>query len=42
MANEKQTLKKEKQIKVYNKKKTRREYERVSDVRDLCRVLQKK
>ena len=27
--------------KFYNKKKVRRNYERVSDVRDLCRVLQK-
>ena len=27
--------------KVYNKKKTKRNYERVADVRDLCRVLQK-
>ena len=27
--------------KVYNKKKTKRNYERVADVRDFCRVLQK-
>ena len=27
--------------KIYNKPKTKRNYERVSDVRDLCRVLQK-
>ena len=27
--------------KVYNKRKTKRNYERVADVRDLCRVLQK-
>ena len=30
-----------KHIKVYNKKKTKRNYERVADVRDLCRVIQK-
>ena len=30
-----------KQPKAYNKKRTRRDYERVADVRDLCRVLQK-
>ncbi len=30
-----------KHIKVYNKKKTKRNYERVADVRDLCRVLEK-
>ena len=41
MANVNKSVKKEKQIKVYNKKKERRNYERVSDVRDLCRVLQK-
>ena len=39
--NNKNDTKKQKQPKVYNKKKTRREYERVADVRDLCRVLQK-
>ena len=41
MAKDNKTAKKEKQIKVYNKKKERRYYERVSDVRDLCRVFQK-
>ena len=41
MANEKKTNSGKKQPKVYNKKKTKREYERVADVRDLCRVLQK-
>ena len=41
MANENKNVKKEKQIKVYNKKKIKRNYERVADVRDLCRVLQK-
>ena len=40
MANEKNTVK-QKMPKVYNKKKTRRNYERVVDVRDFCRVLQK-
>ena len=41
MANEKKANSGKKQPKVYNKKKTRRDYERVADVRDLCRVLQK-
>ena len=41
MANEKKTATNQKQPKVYNKKKTKRNYERVADVRDLCRVLQK-
>ncbi len=41
MANEKNSKAKKKQPKVYNKKKTKKEYERVSDVRDLCGVLQK-
>ena len=41
MANDKKNATKQKQIKVYNKKKERRNYERVADVRDLCRVLQK-
>ena len=41
MARDKKTAASNKQPKVYNKKKTRREYERVSDVRDLCRVFQK-
>ena len=41
MANEKKTVKELKMPKVYNKKKTKRNYERVADVRDLCRVLQK-
>ena len=31
----------QKQPKAYNKKKTKRMYERVADVRDLCRVLEK-
>ena len=39
MANNKNTEKKP--PKFYNKKKTKRNYERVADVRDLCRVLQK-
>ncbi len=41
MANEKKSAKELKMPKVYNKKKTKRNYERVADVRDLCRVLQK-
>ena len=41
MANEKNTAKQQKMPKVYNKKKTKRAYERVADVRDLCRVIQK-
>ena len=41
MAKDNKAVKKEKQIKVYNKKKERRNYERVADVRDLCRVFQK-
>ena len=41
MANEKNTAKQQKMPKVYNKKKTKRLYERVADVRDLCRVIQK-
>jgi long-chain acyl-CoA synthetase len=41
MANEKNSAKQLKMPKVYNKKKTKRNYERVADVRDLCRVLQK-
>ena len=41
MANEKKTVKQQKMPKAYNKKKTKRLYERVADVRDLCRVLQK-
>ena len=41
MANEKKANSGKKQPKVYNKKKTKREYERVADVRDLCRVIQK-
>ena len=31
----------QKQPKAYNKKKTKRMYERVADVRDLCRVIEK-
>ena len=31
----------QKQPKVYNKKKTKRLYERVADVRDLCRIIEK-
>lgn len=41
MAKENKMSGNHKQPKVYNKKKTRRDYERVADVRDLCRVLQK-
>ena len=41
MANEKKSVKEAKMPKVYNKKKTKRAYERVADVRDLCRVIQK-
>ncbi len=42
MANtENKNKNKTKEIKVYNKKKERRQYERVSDVNDLCRIIAK-
>ncbi len=41
MANNKNKNSEKKHPKAYNKKKTKRNYERVADVRDLCRVLQK-
>ena len=41
MAKENKLAGSHKHIKVYNKKRTKRNYERVADVRDLCRVLEK-
>ena len=41
MASEKNNVSNKRMPRVYNKPKAKREYERVSDVRDLCGVLQK-